>query len=346
MSEVIALLSDDGFEYYDTDGNKIEPAKLEKQKLYAILPDRFFFFFQTDINAKRRSLAAVEAFARSTFPVENGFVGHLKGYTPLIGYIYLKEKETDQIADIIRIATVVTSPFAIYLESFKNRSFIYKSSDICAVYSEKVLISYTPGDCQKDQIEKPEDYENIEYSQDELFKLLKRLIAEKRIRDVALATSKRSSIGEWKVHRFILLAIAALAFIAGGILRYSAYQKELKTQRARLENLYKKALGGKKYADPYGVLLYKAKSASYSASITPTKLLFALSKAKNGYDIVVDYISYSNGEARINGKASNYATLVGYVDTLNRILNGKVSIQNTSSYKGKLKFTLHLKGSS
>ncbi len=344
MSEIVALVENGQINYYDTDGNRIEPKKTGKSTLYLILPDEFFFFFQTDIEAKRGAISAVEAYAKSTFPLEIGSVGYIRETKPLIGYLYLKDKETPEIAELIKTASLVTTPFLVYFNAFRKEPFIYRSERICAACRDGALLFYKPGECPEDKSYDTEGFKRLQPNREELFRLLKRIIHSKEKAKIAITTGRRINISEWKLHRFALIALALILLLGGEVLRYVSYNRELNYQQEKLKELYKKALGNKHYTDPYGVLLYMAKGTGYSRSITPTRLLYYLSKAKNGYDIVIDKLTYANGNIHIEGSSKSYAAVAGYVEALRKIMNRQVNIQNTESSNGKLRFTLYIGG--
>ena len=343
--EVIAFLNKDGVEFYDRDGKRTDCSDLDKCYIYALLPDEYFFFFQSEIVSKRRAYLTIEAYAKSTFPINNGFVGYVPDFLPLIGYFFFSDKIPEEFAHIIEKADVITTPFAVYLHINSKKSFIYEGKSVCAIYDNSGLKHYTLGDeCLiEERIENSKKFEKIKYSKQKTINNINSLAASKSVHKTHLPVSKGSKTGfeSWKISRFVLLAAALLVFIAGGILRYSSYSSELKLINKKIDVLYKKALGNKHYSDPYGVLLYKAESSSASSGgISPLKLIYALSKSKDGGQVKIDYLSFDRNGIKIRGKIDNYASLVKYAQNLNNLLAKKFTIQSSSSKNGKLLFTL------
>ncbi len=345
MSELIAFFGEKDVEFFDINGKKVDCDKPERHTIYAILPDKYFFFFQSDIISKRRAYLTIEAYAKSIFPLERGFVGYIGDLLPLIGYVCFFDKIPSRFMSILEYAKIITTPFSIYLQAYASKQFIYKSDEVCSVYYNSKLKHYIFGDecfiSQKDDI--PSNMEKINCSKEETIKKLLSFISSNSLHKVNLPINKDTKGGfeEWKIYRFMLLAVATLIFITGGILRYSYYKKELSGINRRIEAVYKKALGDKHFNDPYGVLLYKAEYVNDGGySIEPLSLLYALSKAKNSYKVQIDYISFGKNGIKITGKINNYTSLAGYADKISAILSKKFVIQNTSSKKRGLVFTL------
>jgi len=343
--EVIAFLNEDKIEFYDKTGKTIDCLDLDKCYIYAVLPDEYFFFFQSEIVSKRRAYLTIEAYAKSTFPVNNGYVGYVPGFLPLMGYFFFLDKIPKKFINIIEKADVITTPFAVCLHINSKKSFIYEGKSVCAVYDNSGLKHYTLADeCLiEERVKNNKAFEKIKYSKQELINSINSLAASNSSHKIHLPISKGSKTGfeSWKISRFVLLAIALLVFIIGGVLRYSSYSNELKLINEKTAVLYKKALGNKHYSDPYGVLLYKASSFSAnSGNVSPLKLIYALSKAKDGSRVKIDYISFDRNGIKIRGKIDNYASLVKYVQSLNDFLAKKFTIQSSSSQNGKLLFTL------
>lgn len=343
--EVIAFLNEDSIEFYDKTGRITDCSDLDKCYIYAVIPDEYFFFFQSEIVSKRRAYLTIEAYAKSTFPVNNGFVGYVSGFLPLIGYFFFLDKIPEEFKNILEKADVITTPFAVYLHINSKKSFIYEGESVCAIYDDSGLKHYTLGDeCLiEERVEKDKQFEKIKYSKQKLINNINSLIVSKSAHRIHLPVSKGSKIGfeSWKISRFILLGVALLVFIIGGVLRYSSYSSELKLINKKIDVLYKKALGNKHYSDPYGVLLYKAESSSTnSGGIPPLKLIYALSKAKESAKVKIDYLSFDRNGIKIRGKIDSYASLVKYAQNLNNIIGKKFTIQSSSSKNGKLLFTL------
>ncbi len=345
MNEVIAFLNKETVEFYNKKGELTDCENIDDCVIYAVLPDDYFFFFQSEIETKRRAQLTIEAYANSTFPVEDNFVGYVSGITPLIGYICFLNKIPDRFQDILEKAKVITTPFVVYLNKNSDNSFFYEGNGICAIYYDSEIKHYTPADeCLiKQRIQEYGGIKKIAYSKENVIRNISDLVSSNTIDKAHIPVNRLTKKGfeGWKIYRFALIFAALFLFILGGVLRYSFYKKELNRVDKKIEILYKQALGKKHYNDPYGVLLYKAESSSSNAyNISPIKLLYALSEAKSGSNIKINYMAFAKSRIKIVGEINNYTTLVQYTNRVNKILGKKFTIQNTSFKKGKLMFTL------
>ncbi len=344
MNDVVAFIDKDDVFFYDKHGNTLVCDDLDNCVLHTVLPDEFFFFFQSDITSKRKAHITVEAYAKSIFPVENAFVGYMSDTLPLIGYICFYDKIPEKIMHILEKSKTVITPFAIYFNKFKESGFVYKGQSVWGVYDKGNLQCYGMGDkCPIEKDDISNKVKQVDYVKEDVLKLMWDMISSNSTQKINLPVTRNTQNGfeNWKISRFVLIVVMLLLFIAGGVFRYSYYKKELTHINHKIALLYKKALGDKHYTDPYGVLLYKADSANASGyAIAPMELFYAISKAKANENIKIDYVSFDNNGIKIEGKADNYASVVKYADNINALLKKKFIIQNTSYANGKLLFGL------
>ncbi len=338
MSKVFAIVDGGNVEFYDTVFEKID--NIEKtDDIYLILPDDYFYFFQTEITTKRKTLQTVRAYAKTLFPNVD-FVGYVRQFTPIVGYLLDKEKIERLDKSIVEKAILVTTPFLVYAQ--EKGDFGYVGRDICALVVDGKLKFYAFGD-ESTLVERlTKDVEIVKFDKKGVLEKLAKTIKNSNVKKIAMDIGNKDGTGfeNWKIYRFVAVIVVCLAFVVGEGLRYASYSKEVKNAQKKLEALYKKALGDNQYTDPYGVLLYKA---DYSTQLNPfslSKVLYCLSEAKNGYDLKIDYVSYSNGALKIKGSIDNYKDLLSFLNRLNGAMGRKLVVQNTSSKGGKLTFVL------
>ncbi len=338
MSEVvIAVLQNGAWQFYNEKIEPINPKRLDGKKIYAILPDNLFYFFQTEITARKRITETVRAYAKNCFPLEEtDFVGYVKT-KPILGYIFKREINGQEL---IKKASLITTPLLIQFV-LKHSPFIYAANGIVAIVNNG-LLRYLPGDEDTARellkgIDSP--YTLITPDIKDTIKGLIKAQKAKKTKLLHLNVMDTPSIS---VTKSITLGISMLILIifclTGGILRYKVATSRLKNLSQRIEAIYEQAFKGKSYPDPYGMLLYKARSCSLQKGIPPLRLLYILSQAQNGR-LNIDLISYKEGKYELKGQTEDYDRLVKYVNALKR-LKVKAKILNTTSKGGKLKFSI------
>jgi len=336
MSKVLGIYEQGRWEFYDTKLNVLENFS-SGDELYLILPDHFFFFFQTDIVSKRRVSQTVKAYAKTLFSSIDS-VGYVSLFNPVVGYTFQKEKLKDLDDEILNAAAYITAPFVIY--AYFMESFAYVGNGVCAVVFEKRLKFYTLGDESILFERLNSQLKIVKYDKLQTLKRAIEIIKSKDFKRIALSISDDKNYENWKIWRFVAVFVIVLLFVVGMVVRYSTYSKELKKARKRLDKLYTVALEGKHYNDPYGVLLYKAEYGDKKSSISPTRLLYFLSKAKNSHNLNIDFITFSDGNLKIRGTISSYKDLLSYVKKLNRMTGKRFIVRSTSREKGRLKFVI------
>jgi len=351
MDEIIAFLEEEKIEFYNLKGEEIECDNLENCTLYTILPDEYFFFFQTAIESKRKASQTIKAFAKSIFPLEReNFIGYVSFLNPLMGYIFFLDKISENHTKILNLSKITTTPLVLYLNAHKNENFLYNSKDICALYQDRELKYYTISDlCPPEDREQLLEDNIIKNSKEDTINLLIETISSKKITNVHIPTNDeaRFSISNSTIIYISIILISLLFLVAGDIIKYTHYKKQIGKINLKISKIYEEALGKKHYSDPYGVLLYKANySSSATYSIDPLKLMYALNKAKGNLNITVDYLSFdSGGNIKISGKSSGYNAITSYSKVISDILSKTFKIQNTSSKNGQLIFTMVYQGS-
>ncbi len=338
MSKIIVLFEGSQLEFYNLELNKVEAIEKDDD-LYVILPDDAFFFFQSDISSKRRVQRTIEAYAKTVFSTTSD-VGFVRLFNPIVGYIVNDDKLSSLKENILEGATFITTPFLIYTYFYDN--FVYVGNGICAAVSEGRLKFYMPGDENAAFERLTSNLEIVRYTKNDLLTKATQVIKSKSFRKISLSIGEKNKDGfeNWKISRFAAIVFICLAFIVGEVLKYSTYSKELKKAHRNLNELYTKALGSTQYEDPFGVLLYKATYGQKNGSLSLTKLLYFLSKAKSGYGIKVNLISFSDGNLKIKGTIDSYKNLINYIKDLKKLIGKNIVIQNTSSKKNRLNFTL------
>ena len=337
------------WEFFDEDKKSVsleELQEIKNKKLCVILPDECIYFFQTNIEAKKRLKEIILAYVKNTFLLEqNFFLGYLKDVFPVIGYL-LKKQDVDTA--FLKEAFLITTPFLVkyVLHIYqKSQPFIYSNGSITAIVDEnKRLIRYFHGEAES--ISNHYEYKLIYFDKmdliEDLCKLFKSRKKVKKLLHLDIADKPYISIKKCVYTTIIMFTITLLCFI-GNYLKYSSYANNLNQISTKIENIYNTVFNGKKYIDPYGMLLYKAKICNSDNSLSPIKLLFTLSKAKEKDNIKIDFIAYKDNVYNIKGKAEDYEEVVDYINKLKK-LNLQAKILNTAkeldSNKKILKFEL------
>ncbi len=318
-----------GDEWVDTDNGE----------LCLILPDEFFYFFQTPINTRKRLKETLLAYTKNIFPIKQEVsVGYLQNIMPAVGYIF-KKREVG--VELLKRASLVTTPFLIeyVLCSFKKgEPFVYESESIISIVDQQGEITRyylkKEKDKYKGQILKQYPYKLVNPTKTEVAEDFFQIIKEKHIKRILHLKVADPPDISWKrcVFTGIAMFLITLICFMGGYFRYRTYVNNLDQITSKINDLYHRALNGKDCIDPYGMLLYKAKVCSSGHGLSPLKLLFVLSKAKDGY-IQIDTISYRDKVYNVKGKANSYEDLVNYVKRLKK-LNIQAKILNTKKEVG------------
>ncbi len=342
MSKVIALFENDKLEFYNLNLEKIEDVK-DGDEIYLILPDNFVFLYQTEISARRKTSQIISAYAKTLF-YDYGHLGYVKLFNPFVGYSIDSEKLNKLDNEILSKVVFVSSLFLIY--AYTESDFAYLGNDVCSLVSDGRLKFYAPGDESVLLERLSGETKIVKYDKVDLLSRVKEIIENGNIKKVAIDIGNNSGLNfeNWKIYRFVAVIIICLAFIGGEAFKYASYSKDIKNAQQKLTMLYKKALGSNNYADPYGMLLYKADYSEQSSPFSLTKVIYYLSKAKGKYKVNIDYVSYSGEGLKIRGTIDSYKNLLGFVGKLNNLMKHKFVVQNTSSKNGKLSFSLVCNG--
>jgi|GEM_PF-6788974 len=339
MSEmVIAIYKDDDWLFYN---EKLEQISYSGGKnLYLVLPDQFFYFFQTNIISKRNIRKSVKAYAKTIFPEKESLIGYIYKPSGTLGYIVSEKVESIKKDELLKNARLITTPFLIQYAA-KNSSFVYIGEAITAVIKQEKLVCYIKGGYEDVKSRTDITCEKVNTDTNETIKLLIELVKKHRHKNIELAIEeKKDNFSVKKIlPAVIAAAIVVISVILGQVLRYEGDKSVLLAYDKRINNIYKKAFGGKIYQDPYGMLLYKAKQCKKQNVISPIDVIYALAKAKKG-NTVIDYVAYDTRSIKIKGNAVSYDSLVSYLDNFNKILHINAKISNTRNKNGKLRFNI------
>ncbi len=338
---IIAVYKDDNWDFYNNKLEKVAGNSIHDKKIYAILPDQYFYFFQTDILAKRNIKKTVRAYAKTIFPEDDNFVSYIPNSNGIIGYIVTDSIKTIKRPELLDAAVLITTPFLIQYATAKTQS-VYTGQTTAAVMNEKKLICYIKGNYE-DIERRFGDLSGYRRTDDELMRNINDLtnLAGKHNKTIRLSISdKETDFDLLKLFPIITIAaVVVIAIVLGQIFRYESVKKNLSLSQNRIDLVYKKAFGNKKYQDPYGILLYKARQCETQKGIKPINIIYALSKAKKS-DTRIDSVIYDKTAIRIQGNAANYNSLLSYLSGFNKILHIKAKIRNTKSVQGRLKFSI------
>lgn len=338
MSKIIALFENDELEFYNLNAERVEDIR-DGDEVYLILPDDFVFLYQTEISTRRKTSQIVSAYAKTLF-YDSGHLGYVRLFNPFVGYVIDKDKLSRLNDEILNRVVFASSSFLVY--AYGEGDFAYLGNGVCALVSDGKLKFYAPGDESVLLERLSGEVKIVKYDKSDLLSKAKEIIENGSIKKIAIDIGNSGGLNfeNWKIHRFIAVIVICLAFIGGEVFKYVSYSKDVKNAQHKLTMLYKKVLGNNNYADPYGMLLYKADYSQQSSPFSLTKMIYYLSKSKNGYNIDIDYISYSGEGLKIKGTIDNYKNLLGFVDSLDSLMKRKVVVQNTASENGKLNFSL------
>ncbi len=342
MSKVIALFENDNLEFYNLNIEKIEELK-DDDEIYLILPDDFIFLYQTEISTRRKTSKIISAYAKTLF-YDYGLLGYIKLFNPFVGYAIDDEKLKKLDNEILSKVVFASSPFLIY--AYGENNFSYLGNGVCSLVLDGRLKFYAPGDENVLLERLSGETKIVKYDKADMLSKVKEIIESGNIKKVAIDIGNSSGLNfeNWKIYRFVAVIIICLAFIGGEVFKYASYSKDVKNAQRKLTMLYKKALGNNNYADPYGMLLYKADYSEQSSPFSLTKVIYYLSKSKGNYNVNIDYVSYSGEGLKIKGTIDSYKSLLSFVGRLSNLMKHKVVVQNTASKNGKLSFSLVCNG--
>lgn len=143
MTDVLIVATEQEIAVYD---KQLQNLKLddipEEAKVYVVLPDNVFFFFQTDIVAKKPT-KPLQAFAQSNFPKYWDAIGYVKGTQPVVGYVVIKSRMPEDIMKFINKAQLITTPFMLAWAKGED-NFLYRGCYITACVEDGRLKYYGP----------------------------------------------------------------------------------------------------------------------------------------------------------------------------------------------------------
>ncbi|NOZ83536.1 MAG: hypothetical protein GXP60_01805 [Epsilonproteobacteria bacterium] len=339
---VIALYENDEWSFYNKKLTKIALEFVYNRKLYVVLPDHFFYFFQTDILAKRNTKKTVRAYTKTIFPEETGFIDYIPNPNGAIGYIVSEDIKNIKRPEILKNAVFITTPLLIQYANIKS-SFVYTGKTVSAAFDGKKLACYIKGSYEdvKHRLGDIRKYKQADADMMHNIGDLISLIHERRHKAIRLSVEDKTTDFNLAKSAPVIAAAAIIVIliISGQIFRYEGTRKDLSSIENRIDLIYKKAFNGKKYRDPYGMLLYEAKQCEIQQGIKPMNLVYALSKAKKP-DTKIKSIVYDKKRFKIKGDAANYDSMLGYLNALNKILHINAKVKSTKSRNGKLEFGL------
>lgn len=342
---VIAVYKDDDWNFYNEKFAKIAVESVHNKKLYVILPDHCFYFFQTDIIAKRNKQKTVRAYAKTIFPEDDNFIGYIPNANGIVGYIVTDSVKTIRRPEILDAAVLITTPFLIQYAGAQTPS-VYTGKINSAVFKDKRILCYIKGNYEDIEL-RIGDLSGYKRTNDDLMHNLFDLLnlVGKRNKVIKLSINDKETDFDFaKLFPAIAMAVVIIILIiTGQIFRYEAVKKDLSSSKNRVALIYKKALGDKRYQDPYGILLYKAQQCATRKRIKPIDIIYALSKAKKS-DTRIDSVFYGKTTIRIKGNAANYDLLLSYLSNFNKILHINAKVKSTNSIKGRLEFSLIYNG--
>lgn len=339
---VIALYENGEWSFYNKKLAKIALEFVYNRKLYVILPDHFFYFFQTDILAKRNTKKTVRAYTKTIFPEETGFIDYIPNPNGAIGYIASEDIKNIKKSEILKNAVFITTPLFIQYANMKS-SFVYTGKTVSAAFDDKKLACYINGSYEdvKRRLGNLQGYKQADADMMRNVSDLINLIHERRHKAIRLSVDDKTTDFNLTKGAPVIAAavIIVILIISGQIFRYEGTRKDLSSIGNRIDLIYKKTFNGKKYRDPYGMLLYKAKQCEVQQGIKPINLVYALSEAKKP-DTKIKSVVYDKRRFKIKGDAENYDSMLGYLNAINKILHIDAKVKSTKSRNGKLEFGL------
>ncbi len=340
-----AIYEDNKWYFLDENLQKISKDKLKNRKICVILPDKWFFFFQTEIVPSRKAYNIVNAYAKSTFSLGVFNVDFLRTSNPIIGYIF--HGNIEKVKEILDIASIITTFFTITLFS-ERKPFIYLNNSTVAICKNGKIEAYFKGDLDaiKNRIDNMKDYNIIDIKKDKekLIRDLLTLIKQKKEKNIKLYIFKKDQYNLLNKYLPLIISICFILILTflGNFLKYNAYCKQEEILKKDLQKIYEKAFQGKKYQDPYGMLLYLAKKYENSqrTSWRPLEIIYSLSRYKKS-SLEINYLSYdSKNGLKIKGIVKDYKTLLDFISDINKSLQIDAKIEETKNKNGFLEFII------
>ncbi|WP_303701826.1 PilN domain-containing protein, partial [Flexistipes sinusarabici] len=138
----------------------------------------------------------------------------------------------------------------------------------------------------------------------------------------------------------IVLVISYGLFVTGESFQYMKYSNILNSVRSDLQTIYSNA-GVADTADPYGMLLYKAKGSPNEAKTLISNILEKLSQSVPDSTTLIS-MNYKTGELKINGEAKDLKTLEDIEGNLSSNLDKSAQIINTNKDGEIIKFSIRV----
>lgn len=334
---LLVRFKDDAPVWDEFDGQWLKPVSppgsRSRLPILALLPDKFFFFYQPEglnMRSERQLRAATLLQMGQLFPVqtegqERG-VMRPGGDGPVLGYVshpglteFLKRWRP-----LLDKASVVATPFILAWHAAaaaKLTAWTWRDdSGPTALFAHHRLF-YLSGN--GDDLKARQDVLDLTHPP-------KLLTLEGVLADVS---ASRSSLARLRlplnlyaeseadskplVKALAVASLAGLLFCAGQYLRWSDIEAEARAVQGSLAAQYRQALGDKAGSDPYGQLLFRLSQAkgSQNKGVDVLELMETMSRAAAGA-LRVETFSITPEAGGVRGKIENYNQLEAFMKAL------------------------------
>lgn len=328
-TDTIIYYSDDTF--YQLSGDSLFTVDLDMLKSfnhYNLIIDDSFFFYETleiEVSNKRKINDIIKNYLLVSYPeemIQDFRVIHLdKSILVAVPSVQLLQFIKDN-ADIFRKVKKISTPFIEIIS--KKDSFIYKDDESDMIIENGIINHVSDGTSDLEV-----------FSEKNVLLMLTSIGNDLRL------TEKYTGLKWLSVFKVpaIILIITYLLFFAGEVLRIKKVSNENQLATSYLNKQYMKAgVAGK--ADPYGLLLFKAKGNKSVGKVKLTALIEKLGNAKGKAHI--NSFNYKSGFLRFDGSINNFTVLEEFTKSLESEFKTNVVVTDTKKVDNLVKFSIRI----
>jgi len=315
-------------------GNKFEKtdeAQIDNLKNYDVLLDDDYFVFESidiKVSGKKKTRRIIENYLITTYPSDLVST-HYYCKTGNFVLIAIPKKSLhnfmQEYAEFLKGAKSISAPL-LEAVSANSGKYTYKTDNVSYEITD-TGISIIPGSRdEEDEILHKEDLLGNIHNLSSKLNIFENTGNIYYLKQLAPA--------------LIVILISYGLFITGESFQYMKYSSILNSVRSDLQSIYQNA-GVADTADPYGMLLYKAKGSPNEAKTLINNIMEKLSQSVPDSTTLAS-MNYKTGELKINGEAKDLKTLEGIESNLSQNLDKSAQIINTNKDGEIIKFSIRV----
>ncbi|MEC9493389.1 hypothetical protein [Flexistipes sp.] len=331
LKDILYVHKNDIYLLKNNEYEKFDEVQIDNLKNYDVLLDDDYFVFESiDINvsSKKKTKRIIENYLITTYPkdlVATHYYCRMHNFVMIAIPKKTLHNFMQENADFLKNAKNISTPLleTIYSNSGK---YIYKTDGVLYEVTDNGIAIIPGKSYEEDEVLHKENLiGNINNLSSKLniFENTGNIYYLKQLAPV-----------------LIVLIISYGLFVTGESFQYMKYSSILNSVRSDLQAIYSNA-GVADAADPYGMLLYKAKGSPNEAKTLISNLLEKLSQSIPASTTVVS-MNYKTGELKINGEAKDLKTLEDIESSLSNNLDKSAQIINTNKDGEIIKFSIRV----